>query len=109
MKISNIPFEVIDWKDIQPEKHDGETGLAEWRVRHYDDIRVRVVTYSRGYKADHWCAKGHIIYCLEGSMITELKDGRGVEIKKGMSYHVEDENYLHRSYTQTGATLFIVD
>ena len=109
MKINHIPFEAIDWEKILPEKHDGETGFAEWRVRQFDDIRVRVVTYSPGYKADHWCAKGHIIYCLEGSMITEMKDGRSVELKKGMSYHVEDENYPHRSYTPMGATLFIVD
>lgn len=109
MVIHNIPFESVDWNDIHSERHNGETGYAEWKVRQCGSIRVRVVEYSPGYKADHWCAKGHIIYCLEGAMTTELKDGRSIEIKKGMSYHVEDDNYPHRSYTQTGATLFIVD
>lgn len=109
MVIHNIPFESVDWKDIDSERHNGETGYAEWKVRQCGDIRVRVVEYSPGYKADHWCAKGHIIYCLEGSMTTVLKDGRSIEIKKGTSYHVEDENYPHRSSTETGATLFIVD
>lgn len=109
MKMAHIPFETIEWQKVNPERHEGETGFAEWKVRQCGDIRVRVVTYSPGYKADHWCAKGHIIYCLEGSIMTELRDGRSFELKKGMSYHVEDDNYPHRSYTQSGATLFIVD
>lgn len=109
MVIHHIPFETVDWSEIHSERHNGETGYAEWKVSKCGDIRVRVVTYSPGYKADHWCAKGHIIYCLDGEMTTELKDGRSFKMKKGMSYHVEDENYPHRSSTKTGATLFIVD
>ncbi len=38
-------------------------------------IRVRMVEYSPGYEADHWCSKGHIILCLEGSMETTLEMG----------------------------------
>ncbi len=109
MKIKNIPFEAVDWTQIRGERHPGESGYAEWKVRQCGDIRVRVVEYSPGYKADHWCSKGHILFCLEGSMMTELKDGRKFELRKGMSYHVEDDNYPHNSYTESGATLFIVD
>lgn len=109
MRIQNIPFEAVDWNEVPSEKHNGETGFAEWRVRQFDNIRVRIVTYSPGYKADHWCKKGHILFCLEGNMTTELLDGRRIELKKGMSYQVEDENFPHRTYTQTGAKLFIVD
>jgi hypothetical protein len=38
------------------------------------EIRVRKVEYSAGYKADHWCKKGHIILCTEGEMETELDE-----------------------------------
>jgi quercetin dioxygenase-like cupin family protein len=107
--IKNIPFETTDWSELKSERHEGETGYALWKVRQCGDIRVRVVEYSANYKADHWCAKGHILYCLEGEMTTHLKDGRVVELRKGMSYQVEDENYPHSSYTKNGATLFIVD
>ncbi len=109
MIIKNTPFEATDWTTIKNEHHDGESGYAEWKLRQCGDIRVRVVKYSPNYKADHWCIKGHILYCLEGEMTTELKDGRTIQLRKGMSYQVEDENYPHRSHTKTGATLFIVD
>lgn len=109
MIIKNIPFETTNWSEVKSERHEGETGYALWKVRQYGDIRVRVVEYSSNYKADHWCAKGHILYCLEGEMTTHLRDGRVVDLRKGMSYHVEDENYPHRSYTKNVAVLFIVD
>ena len=109
MVINNIPFEATDWTTVKSERHDGETGYALWKVRQCGDIRVRVVEYSANYKADHWCSKGHILYCLEGEMITKLKDGREIELRKGMSYQVEDNNYPHSSFTKNGATLFIVD
>jgi quercetin dioxygenase-like cupin family protein len=107
--IKNIPFETIDWSTRKSERHPGETGYADWKVRQYSNIRVRVVEYSPNYKADHWCSKGHILYCLDGEMTTELKDGRLIELRKGMSYQVEDDSCPHRSYTKNGAVLFIVD
>jgi hypothetical protein len=109
MIIKNIPFEATDWSAVKRERHSGETGYADWKVRQYGDIRVRLVEYSPGYKADHWCLKGHILYCIDGGMITTLKNGRSVELRKGMSYQVEDDNYPHSSYTKNGAKLFIVD
>jgi quercetin dioxygenase-like cupin family protein len=109
MIIKNIPFEATDWSTIKSEHHNGESGYAEWKVRQCGDIRVRVVEYSPNYKADHWCTKGHILFCLEGEMTTELKDGKVIKLHKGMSYQVEDDNYPHSSYTKNGAILFIVD
>jgi hypothetical protein len=67
------------------------------------------VEYSWGYFADHWCDKGHIIYCIDGEMTTELKDGRKIILRKGMSYMVGDKSESHRSFTDKGARLFIVD
>jgi hypothetical protein len=46
---------------------------------------------------------------LEGEMTTELEDGRTFILKQGMTYQVADKTDLHRSYTEGGAKLFIVD
>lgn len=105
----NILFQTTDWDSITPTEHKGETGVAHWRTLQLGDLRIRVVAYSKGYKADHWCQKGHIIYCLEGEMTTELADGSFHLMKKGMSYQVTDDLSSHRSFTDTGAKLFIVD
>jgi hypothetical protein len=107
--MSNIPFGVTDWTQIQPTEHAGERGKAYWRTQQFGDITVRMVEYSPGYFADHWCAKGHILLCIEGELHTDLKDGRSFTLKPGMSYQVADNEAPHRSHTEVGAKLFIVD
>jgi quercetin dioxygenase-like cupin family protein len=109
MKLSPFPFSITDFADVAPEIHQGVTGTAEWRVIHRDDIRIRQVKYSPGYLADHWCSKGHIVYCAEGAMETELKDGRKFMLVQGQLYTVGDGSDAHRSYSAQGCTLFIVD
>jgi hypothetical protein len=109
MKLSNIPFGILDWADVERTEHKGETGVAYWRTRHFGDLRVRMVEYTPGYLADHWCTKGHILLCLDGELHTELKDGREFTLKAGMSYQVADNAEPHRSATTVGAKLFIVD
>ena len=109
MQIGNIPFGTTDWSAIEPTTHTGDAGVATWRTRQFGDIRVRMVEYSPGYLADHWCQKGHVLLCLEGELQTELKDGRKVTLKPGTSYQVADGAEAHRSYTPIGAKLFIVD
>lgn len=109
MNISEIPFGTTDWSSVEPTERPGETGTAVWRTRHYGAIRVRMVRYSAGYRSDHWCDKGHILLCLSGDLETELPDGRRFHLTPGMSYQVADHAEPHRSSTQTGATLFIVD
>jgi quercetin dioxygenase-like cupin family protein len=73
------------------------------------DLRIRIVEYTPGYIADHWCAKGHVVYCLEGELLTELRDGRAFVLRPGMSYQVADGESPHRSSTVVGARVFIVD
>ena len=107
--MNNIPFVVTDWAHIETTEHKGKTGVAHWRTRNFGDIRIRVVEYSPGYFADHWCRKGHILMCLEGQLDTELQDGRKFTLTPGMSYQVADDTEAHRSSTVTGAKLFIVD
>ena|SRR5258706_4714610 len=109
MQISAVPFGTTDWSQVERSERKGEHGLAYWRTRQFGPIRVRMVEYTPGYRADHWCVKGHILLCLEGQLHTELKDGRVFTLGPGMSYQVADEAEPHRSYTETGATLFIVD
>ncbi|QDY44086.1 DHCW motif cupin fold protein [Candidatus Pantoea soli] len=109
MKMANIPFGITDWEKIETVTWPGEKGQAIWRTAQFDDIRVRIVEYSPGYIADHWCVKGHILFCLEGELRTELDDGRTFTLTPGMSYQVADEAEAHRSSTLSGARLFIVD
>lgn len=109
MHISDIPFGITDWSVIEKTEHQGETGVAYWRTQMFGSIRVRMVEYSAGYLADHWCSKGHILLCLEGVLLTELKDGRTFALTPGMSYQVADGAEPHRSVTELGAKLFIVD
>ena len=109
MNITDLPFGVTDWSDVEKTEHSGEQGLAYWRTRNFGDIRVRMVEYSPGYLADHWCAKGHILLCLEGELHTELEDGRRFVLSPGSSYQVADNAELHRSSTEQGAKLFVVD
>ena len=109
MQMLGIPFGTTNWAHIEATAHKGETGLAFWRTQQFGDVRVRMVEYTPGYLADHWCTKGHILLCLEGELVTELKDGRTVKLCRGMSYQVADGAEPHRSSTKHGAKLFIVD
>ena len=109
MVLSDIPFGTTDWSTVETTEHAGESGVAVWRTRHFGGVRVRMVEYSAGYRADHWCVKGHILLCVAGQLHTELEDGRTFTLESGMSYQVADGAEPHRSYTDTGASLFIVD
>jgi hypothetical protein len=109
VQLTEIPFGTTDWTAVEASEHAGETGTATWRTRHFGSVRVRMVEYSAGYSADHWCEKGHILLCLAGELETELADGRQFLLTPGMSYQVADKAEPHRSRTRIGATLFIVD
>ena len=110
MKFEAAPFSTTEWSTITPTEHQGEKGSAHWRTVETGNIRVRMVEYSPGYVADHWCARGHVLLVLEGELITELKDGRKFTLRPGYSYQVaDDETNPHRSRTDKGAKLFIVD
>lgn len=109
MELKDFPFSAIDWSAVPPTKHSGTTGLAFWRTIQCGTVRVRMVEYTPGYAADHWCEKGHILLCLEGELHTELKDGQIFHLRPGMSYQVADGTAPHRSFTSVGAKLFIVD
>jgi hypothetical protein len=109
MRIDALPFGVLDWNAVERTVLPGERGEATWRTRRFGDLRLRMVEYSPGYVADHWCRKGHFLLCLAGELQTELADGRRFTLTPGMMYHVADDAEPHRSVTPTGARLYIVD
>jgi hypothetical protein len=109
MQIPGIAFGITDWSQVERVEYRGATGSAFWRTRQFGAIRVRLVEYTPDYLADHWCSKGHILFCVSGILHTELQDGRKFTLQPGMSYQVGDDAEPHRSFTDVGATLFIVD
>jgi quercetin dioxygenase-like cupin family protein len=104
-----VPFFVTDWAKIAETEHPGESCAAYWRTVQAGDTRVRMVRYSAGYRADHWCSRGHVVFVLEGELITEIQDGRAYTLSAGQSYQVSDGLAPHRSRSPRGAVLFIVD
>ena len=109
MGTGNIPFQTINWSAIERNKHPGETGLAFLQTVELPDLRLRIVEYSPGYLADHWCKKGHIVHCLEGEFVSEMETGERFVLKKGMTYVVSDDLSSHRSVTNSGVKLLIID
>jgi len=109
VNIQGLPFGTVDWAAVEVTIHAGTSGVAHWRTREFGDVRVRMMEYSAGYVADHWCSKGHFMLCIEGELETELADGRRYTLKPGMSYHVADGAEPHRSRSHAGATLYCVD
>jgi hypothetical protein len=109
MQFGDLPFTTTDWKTVPATEHPGAAGVARWRTVEAGLLRVRMVEYAPGYRADHWCSRGHVLLVLEGELVTELKDGRAVRLTPGMSYQVANDDVPHRSRTATGARLFVVD
>ncbi len=108
-RMSEIPFNAIPWDAIEGTEHKGESGTATWKTFQLPGLRIRLVRYSEGYRADHWCSLGHIVHCLEGEFISELRDGRTFQLTKGMTYVVSDGASEHRSISESGVTLMIID
>ncbi len=105
----NFEFQTINWDLIETSLHKGETGTFLCKGLQFEGLRLRIVEYSNGYLADHWCKKGHIVHCLEGELINELENGEFYRLTKGMSYIVSDNLSSHRSFSKDGAKLLIID
>ncbi len=105
----HIPFQTVDWTTVEETEYKGEKGTSSWQSIQFGALRVRMVEYSENYMADHWCRKGHVVYCLEGTFDSELENGEIITLSKGMSYIVSDNLSSHRSTSANGAKLFIID
>jgi hypothetical protein len=102
-------YQAIDWSAVPRTEHKGDPGTSYWRTVQLPGLRIRIVEYSPDYVADHWCRKGHIVHCLEGEFVNEQENGEKTVMAKGMTYVVSDGASSHRSRTERGATLLIVD
>ena len=109
MKDAKFPFQAIDWAAVPRIEHKGETGTSFWRTVQLPGLRIRIVEYSAGYLADHWCQRGHVVHCLEGEFTNEQETGERTVMRRGMTYVVSDGASSHRSRSENGATLLIVD
>ena len=109
MKLSKIPFTQIDWGKIRAGSVPGAAGEAAMRVHETGDIRIRIVEYSPGFRADHFCSKGHIVHLLRGDVTIVLADGRTIGIPEGSSFIVGDDIDAHCAESSGGATVLIVD
>ena len=107
--MTNIPFQTIDWSSVEKVIYPGETGTAIWQTLQYSGLRIRRVEYSANYLADHWCQMGHIVHCLKGSFVSELKNKSAITLTEGMSYIVSDDLSSHRSISKEGCQLLIID
>jgi hypothetical protein len=107
--MSNIPFQTIDWNTIEKIAYPGETGTAYWQTMQLDGLRIRKVTYSENYLADHWCQKGHIVHCLKGNFVSKMATGEEIQLTEGMTYVVSDDLSSHRSISAAGVELLIID
>lgn len=107
--MNQLLFQTIDWSGIEKVEYRGAAGIAAWQTKQYPGLRIRIVTYSAGYLADHWCRKGHIVHCLAGEIMSELETGEKLRLCQGMTYVVSDDQSSHRSMSEQGATLLIVD
>jgi hypothetical protein len=104
-----INFQTIDWSKVEKSVHPGETGESFWQTLQFPGLRIRIVEYSAGYLADHWCKKGHIVQCLDGGFVSELETGETFTLTAGMTYVVSDELSSHRSVSKNGVKLLIID
>ncbi|HEY6940174.1 DHCW motif cupin fold protein [Dokdonella sp.] len=107
MQMPPFAFDTTDWMRLEPTGHAGASGTALWRTREFGAVRVRLVAYTPGYRADHGCSKGHILFCVEGELQTELEDGRRFTLAPGMSHQVGDGAEPHLSSTTVGARLIV--
>ncbi len=97
MLMFDIPFGTTDWTGVERTEHAGETGKAYWRTRNFNNIRVRMVEYTPGYLADHWCQKGHVLLVLEGELHTELADADAWRKRTGGRVFAATNQEHHRA------------
>ena len=109
MRIRQVPFTVIDWDREPVTEVPGKSGTAHMRTVMDETSCVRMVDFTPGYSADHWCAKGHIAFVIAGSLKIALGDGRSFDLHAGSSFHIGDEAGRHRVSSDAGARVFIVD
>ena len=104
------PVQVTEWDSLPAVEVPGESGSSRVRTVDGGAVRLRIVEHLPGYRADHWCHRGHAAYVLEGELVLEMKDGRELCLKAGAGFlGGGDAENPHRARTESGAKLLIVD
>ena len=81
--------------------------LSRWLE--IDGRRLRVVTYTVGYKADHTCYDGHAFYIVEGKIKIHLGDEL-TEWQAGDAFIIPDEvPHLVENDFDQDAVVVVVD
>ncbi|MGD0337482.1 MAG: DHCW motif cupin fold protein [Bacteroidota bacterium] len=109
MKIQDVPFSTVEWDKIPPIEYKGETGTSWCKTVEQGNVRVRVVEYGAGYRANHWCDRGHVVFILNGEIDIEIENRKTYHLFSGMSFHVADGLDIHRAFSEKGAKVFIID
>ena len=110
MNIGEMPVTVTEWGSVAPEEHSGAAGSAKWHSVIAGITRLRMVEYSAGFEADHWCDRGHIILVLEGELLVKFKRGGESLVKAGSSIALGDDSANpHKALSAGGAKVFVVD
>lgn len=101
-------FQLVDWRAVPSTEHPGERGWARWHSVAISSSRLRIVEYSAGYVADHWCTRGHFILVLAGELVAE-QGGQQITLTADRWYQVADGGSGHRFSSEHGARMFVVD
>lgn len=110
MLLPDLPFTAIDWDACPAEDHPGETGTARWHKVEVNGLRLRRVDYSPGYRADHWCDRGHVFLVQSGSVRLCLRDGRETVLTAEQGFAVSSfGDAAHLVESPGGARVLILD
>lgn len=109
MEISILKNQKIDWALIESEKIEGETGFILSQTKDFGAFKIRKLSFSKNYIADHWCEKGHIIEVKKGILIIEYHDGNFEEINAGNLIVIGDNLNSHKAKTIIETEVLLID
>jgi quercetin dioxygenase-like cupin family protein len=109
VELPKLPLHLIRWDELLDDVQPGAAGAAVSSAVQWGDFRLRRVRYEPGFRSDHRCAKGHIVHVLEGALTLDLEDGRSVTARAGESIAIGESVDAHLAWTETGATVIIID
>lgn len=110
MKLVDVPYALIDWQNVESAEVKGITGNAFWKTKKFNDLRIRIIEKSPGYRADHYCKKGHVIYVIEGEMEIYFENDEKFSVSTGQTVFLgDDPEFGHCTFTEKGIKYFIID
>jgi len=109
MILENINTQLIDWESTAPIETKGKTGVNTAHEFSSGGYKIRLLVYSSNYESDHWCEKGHIIHCIEGSMMLKIKDRKDIYLSAGKSLLLGEGDHHMAVTGDVSAKIFIID